>query len=119
MKNSNDMEDLVREELRKIMDEPGRRESANKVKESLDKVSDFVAKHRKDVVDDKLSQLEKELEKTKKKLHEAESELAKMKSDSYTATMVEEKLKQLTKREGNLMAHGIKACADVKFIPKT
>ena len=51
----------------------------------------------------KQDNLFKELEDTKKRLAEAQAELAAMKSKSYPGTKV----------------NGIKACAEVTFIPKT
>ena len=65
-------------------------------------------------------ELQKELEETKRKLAATEAELAERKQDDYAAVKAElERLKGVLAGRGNLMAHGLKACADVAFIPKT
>jgi hypothetical protein len=63
---------------------------------------------------------QKELEETKRKLAAAEAELAARKQDDYAAVKAElERLKGVLAGKGNLMAAGLKACADVTFTPKT
>lgn len=55
---------------------------------------------------DEVGALKKELEETKKKLADAQAELSRRDAQHWDGS------------KGNLMAHGLKACADVTFTPK-